>query len=230
MKRITRISPALLLSCLPLLSGCVAGGIPDDLKLSAEQGDADAQYKAGQAYHLRQRAFPRTAGRQPSGTAWRQNRDMWTRSSSWVTCITMVNGIAEDGKEELGLHHMAVVQGKGIPKDGVEAAKWYRLAAEQGHVDAQFKLGYMHHHGDGIAENGKEALRWYRMAVEQDNAKAQHSLGVLYHEGLGVSADGDESRKWFMMAAENLRSSGRGGRHGCPAPSGRRAWTWHWRS
>ena len=31
--------------------------------------------------------------------------------------------------------------GHGVPKDGVEAAKWYRMAAVQGDVVAQFTLG-----------------------------------------------------------------------------------------
>ncbi len=31
--------------------------------------------------------------------------------------------------------------GEGVPQDYAEAAKWYRLAAEQGNVKAQFKLG-----------------------------------------------------------------------------------------
>jgi len=31
--------------------------------------------------------------------------------------------------------------GFGVPKDSTEAAKWHKLAADQGHTDAQFNLG-----------------------------------------------------------------------------------------
>ena len=32
----------------------------------------------------------------------------------------------------------------------IEAAKWYRLAAEQDHAGAQFNLGVMYHEGQGV--------------------------------------------------------------------------------
>ncbi len=35
--------------------------------------------------------------------------------------------------------------GDGVPKDAVEAAKLYRMAAEQGHADAQHNLGWMYY-------------------------------------------------------------------------------------
>ena len=31
--------------------------------------------------------------------------------------------------------------GEGVPEDDEEAARWYRLAAEQGHAPAQYSLG-----------------------------------------------------------------------------------------
>src|SRR5512145_2545011 len=33
------------------------------------------------------------------------------------------------------------VCGENVPRDYAEAAKWYRLAAEQGHSDARYNLG-----------------------------------------------------------------------------------------
>ena len=32
----------------------------------------------------------------------------------------------------------------GVLKDAAESVKWFRLAAEQGHADAQFYLGVMY--------------------------------------------------------------------------------------
>jgi hypothetical protein len=34
-------------------------------------------------------------------------------------------------------------QGSGVAQSDVEAARWYRKAADQGHADAQYKLGIM---------------------------------------------------------------------------------------
>jgi len=37
-----------------------------------------------------------------------------------------------------------------VPQDDVEAAKWYRLAAEQGYAPAQANLGVMYRNGEGV--------------------------------------------------------------------------------
>ena len=60
--------------------------------------------------------------------------------------------------------------------DFKEAAKWYRKAAEQGHVSAQYNLGYMYHSGKGVTQDYGEAVKWYRKAAEQGEAEAQYSL------------------------------------------------------
>ncbi|MSQ87523.1 MAG: sel1 repeat family protein [Alphaproteobacteria bacterium] len=41
--------------------------------------------------------------------------------------------------------------GLGVPQNFDEALKWYRLAADQNHVDALFNLGGMHREGRGRA-------------------------------------------------------------------------------
>ena len=39
--------------------------------------------------------------------------------------------------------------GEGVPENHTEAVNWYRKAAEQGHVSAQFALGLMYVNGEG---------------------------------------------------------------------------------
>ena len=60
--------------------------------------------------------------------------------------------------------------GQGVPQDYAEAVKWYRLAAEQGDVAAQYNLGIMYDNGDGVPQDYKEAVKWYRLAAEQGDA------------------------------------------------------------
>lgn len=58
--------------------------------------------------------------------------------------------------------------GTGIPQDEKEAIKWYRLAAEQGNVIAQFQLGVLYKYGEGVLHKDgegilidyKEAIKW----------------------------------------------------------------------
>ena len=81
--------------------------------------------------------------------------------------------------------------GEGIPQDYKTAAKWYRLAAEQGDVTAQFNLGVMSVKGVGVPQDHKAAVKWYRLAAEQGDARAQVELGAMYDRGDGVPQDYD---------------------------------------
>ena len=57
-----------------------------------------------------------------------------------------------------------------------EVAGWFRLAAMQGHSDAQFDLGRMFENGRGVAHDRAEAARWYGMAAAQGHAVATEAL------------------------------------------------------
>jgi len=92
--------------------------------------------------------------------------------------------------------------GQGVTQDYVQAAKWYRKAAEQGLADAQHNLGHMYSNGYGVTQVYAEALKWYRKAAEQRSAAAQYNLGVMYGNGEGVPQDYAEAMRWFRKAAE----------------------------
>src|SRR5437867_9161069 len=51
--------------------------------------------------------------------------------------------------------------GNGVPRDFAKAARWYRLAAEQGMAPAQLNLGTLYENGQGVAQSYAEAARWY---------------------------------------------------------------------
>jgi len=93
-------------------------------------------------------------------------------------------------------------QGERVPKDSVEAVKWYRKAAEQGHAVAQSNLGFMYANGDGVLKDETEAVKWYRKAAERGVALAQSQLGWMYENGSGVPKDPVEAVKWCRKAAE----------------------------
>ena len=54
-----------------------------------------------------------------------------------------------------------------VPQSDVEAARWYRKAADQGGAGAQHNLGLMFAQGRGVAQSHVEAARWYRKAADQ---------------------------------------------------------------
>ena len=65
------------------------------------------------------------------------------------------------------------VAGRGVAKDYVEAVKWYRKAAEQGHTEAQFNLGYCYANGQGVGKDKVEAYAWFSMAAKADSDAAK---------------------------------------------------------
>src|SRR5205823_11615763 len=66
---------------------------------------------------------------------------------------------------ERGLDHE---EGRGVQKDHREAARLYRLAAEQGDARAQNALGRFFEDGrGGLPKDGREAVRLYRLAADQ---------------------------------------------------------------
>lgn len=89
--------------------------------------------------------------------------------------------------------------------DYTTAEKLFRKAADQGHAQAQFKLGVMYSSGEeGVLqeEDDTEAVKWYRKAAEQGFAVAQLYLGFMYEQGLGVPRDDSEAAEWYRKAAE----------------------------
>ena len=98
-----------------------------------------------------------------------------------------------------------------VPEDYAEAERWYRLAAYQGHADAQYSLGLMYQLGYGVPEEDAEAERWYRLAADQGHADAQSNLGLMYARGDGVPEDDAEAVRWYRLAAEQ----GKIGRASC---------------
>ena len=59
-----------------------------------------------------------------------------------------IAGIYEKGSDE-------------VPQNLLEAAKWYRMAAEQNHRQSQYNLGMMYQSGHGVSEDANEANRWF---------------------------------------------------------------------
>ena len=65
--------------------------------------------------------------------------------------------------------------GRGVPQDFVEAARWFRLAAEQGSAIAQYNLGDMYGNGEGVPEDIVLAYMWYNLAAVQGHDRAQRN-------------------------------------------------------
>jgi TPR repeat protein len=97
--------------------------------------------------------------------------------------------------------------GEGAPQNYAEALKWYRLAADRGHAEAQLVVGLMYYKGTGVPQNYAEAVKWLREVAEQGSATGQIMLGYMYELGRGVAQNYVQAHMWSNLAAANPGSN-----------------------
>jgi hypothetical protein len=83
----------------------------------------------------------------------------------------------------MGLHYY---QGfDGVVRDKAEAAKWWRLSADQGQPDAESAIGDMYYKGDFLAQDYEESFKWYLRSAMHGNSNAAMRVGTFYLSGQG---------------------------------------------
>ena len=85
-------------------------------------------------------------------------------------------------------------------KEYQDAVQWLRPWAEQGYVEAQYRLGLLYENGQGVAANLENAKKWYRTAAAQGHGRARHRLEAL--EGKPAQNSGETvALKWYLDLA-----------------------------
>lgn len=152
--------------------------------------------------------------------AWRERGEYWQRTYLGeyqpMLYLNLAGQVAQVGSEfeqlsVLAFHGNATAQNElgfqylngadDLPRDPVEAAKWLRLAANQGVAEAQLNLALMHARGDGMPRDPAQALLWCERAARQGHPAAQDQLGVMLLSGEARPRDEVEALAWFMVAA-----------------------------
>ncbi len=75
------------------------------------------------------------------------------------------------------------------------AFKWYELAAEQGHREAQYRFAVM----CSIKRDYKQAFKWFKLAAEQGCPTSIYNVGLMYKRGHGVDRDFEQAIKWLTL-------------------------------
>jgi len=81
------------------------------------------------------------------------------------------NGEA-DAQFNAGNYHM-------LTKNYTQATFWFRKAAEQGHADAQHRLGSLYFAGQGVPKDVVESTKWLLAAAQQGHGQAQSDLALI---------------------------------------------------
>ncbi|HHF1770681.1 TPA: tetratricopeptide repeat protein [Haemophilus influenzae] len=106
-----------------------------------------------------------------------------------------------DAKAQLFLGRM-YYEGEFFKQDYVEAAKWYRKAAEQGEEYGLLFLGEMYENGEGVEKDYAEAIKLYSKAAEQGDFMALFFLGDMYANGLGVKQNKVKAKELFKKSCK----------------------------
>jgi len=144
---------------------------------AANQGDAGAQYNLGQMYYFGA-LIPR----------------------DFLKMIKYTIGFKVERDTEKAVKY---IFGFGVPKNINKAVMWYKKSANQGHVRAQYSLGYLYDNHEieattdalkdyadkvkalGLKRDEAEsydvgtARQWYQKAADAGDAASQYSLGKL---------------------------------------------------
>ena len=150
------------------------------IKLQAEEGIRDAQYKY--AYHL------------ATGLGIAQDSQ---EARTWFQKAA-TQGHTEAQFRLAQMHLQGVEDGVAKPAD---AAQWFLKAANSGHADAQFQLARLCLDGKGVVQDDSKAFAWFRLAAQQGNPAAQFQLGRLHESGQGTPIDLIAAYSWFEKAA-----------------------------
>ena len=86
---------------------------------------------------------------------------------------------AKGGKAALTEWGRRYENGEGVPVDVNRAVRLYCKAANQGHADAQYYLGWIYSHGRGVKRDDALAAAWFKRAAALNHPQARNVLGLL---------------------------------------------------
>jgi hypothetical protein len=126
--------------------------------------------------------------------AWRDDSAML---KDWMALAERGSAVAQFRVGEM------LRDGRGSWRLFEEAAVWFRLAAAQGHVEAQYALVRLHYQGFIIPRDTSEMMRWLTKLASAGHARAQVTLGAVYEYGLDdIQPDLSQALKWYELAAQ----------------------------
>lgn len=89
-------------------------------------------------------------------------------------------------------------------EDNEAAARYYRMAADQGNAEGAYWLAALYANGEGLARDVSEAFRWFSFAAEQGYGPAIEVVANAYLEGtLGRTKDKAKGIGWLQRGADS---------------------------
>ena len=91
-------------------------------------------------------------------------------------------------------------EGKGTEASPEEAQHFFKLAADQGHIEACYQLAL--HYIINSSKNGSDTLNYMKSAADKGLATAQYQLGLWFKNGILVQVNAEEAFRYTKLAAD----------------------------
>lgn len=82
------------------------------------------------------------------------------------------------------------------------AIDWYIKAGNQGHGEAQIRMGMYYKEGFSVPKDYVKAMEWWLKAANQGYSHAQLNVGLIYYDGgEGICMNKNLAMEWYLKAA-----------------------------
>ena len=115
--------------------------------------------------------------------------------------INIENAKKGDEKAQYVIGYM-YHKGKGVPKNYVKAADWYKKAAEHKNTKALNNLAYLYQKGKGVNKDIHKAEQLLLKSAKQGDDVACLNLGILYQTVKIGTANLEDAEYWYRKAMD----------------------------
>jgi TPR repeat protein len=164
-------------ACEAAVDRVVRGKTIVDLEAAGRCGDATALYLLGEIYFR---------GSQGQAVDLSRGAENW-RQAAAADLADSKNVCGINAAMNLGVCYR---EGLGVQKSAAQAFRFFRVAAEHGHTEAQRELTLCFVNGEGTEADGELALTWARRAAVHGGPRARLTLGTMLLKSSPAEAAG----------------------------------------
>lgn len=156
----------------------------DNIRMKAEQGDAEAQFELGEYYYE---------------SIFGDETDIPYEVAS-SEAVKWFQKAAEQGMAAAQFRlGNCYGQAIGVKCNEEESYKWFRMAADKGLAIAQRAVAL---HFSLAQKDYQEAAKWYRLAADQGDEFSINELAYYYRNGIGVEKDEEQAAMLYGKLQE----------------------------
>ena len=83
-----------------------------------------------------------------------------------------------------------------------QSVTWYLKAAEQGHKDAVYSVGWAYYSGEGAPQDHAEAAEWFEKGILLDHPKAMRVMAKMMYTGSGGKKDVPRAAELWQRSSD----------------------------